>query len=580
MPKNWRYLPFDQGRISDLTHAMRISPVLAQVLCARGYENEADARLFLTTKLTDLHEPELLPGVPEGVDRILAAIQEKRRITIYGDYDVDGVTSTSLLWNCLKLAGAQVDYYIPNRLDEGYGLNSDAIRSLAEEDASRLLLTVDCGITSVAEAALARELGMELIISDHHQFSEKLPEALLIHPRLPGGDYPFGELCGVGVAFKLAWALCKKLGDGRKAPPAFKEFLLNAMSFAALGTIADVVPLTGENRVIVRFGLGSLRERCSLGMKALLQIAGVWDKPDIQAEDIGFAVGPRLNAVGRLGQARLAVELLTTENPERALKLAEYIDSQNKVRQSVERKILKQAKELVEQHPEWLDQSTLVIAHHEWHPGVIGIVASRVAELYEKPTVLIALNQSENTGQGSGRSFAGFNLHAGLTACSEHLIQFGGHHAAAGLRISGDSIPQFREALQTFANGNHEVNERDLEVVVDTEVRLADLTLQAVSELDRLGPFGRENPRPVFAASDVQLTEPPRKIGEGGRHLSLSIRQSGHRMRAICFGRADWADEIAAQKSLTLCFAPSLNHFRGQTSVDLQLIDWRGDEGA
>lgn len=578
MPKAWRFLPFDQGRIRDLTHAMRISPVLAQVLCARGYEDETAAKTFLTTKLTDLHEPELLPGVPEGVDRLLAAIEQKRRITIYGDYDVDGVTSTSLLWNCLKLAGAQVDYYIPNRMDEGYGLNSDAIRSLAEEDSSRLLLTVDCGITSVKEASLARELGMELIISDHHQFAAEFPDALLIHPRLPNGNYPFGDLCGVGVAFKLAWALCKKLGDGRKAPPAFKEFLLNAMSFAALGTIADVVPLTGENRIIVKYGLGSLRERCSLGMKALLQVAGVWDKPEIQAEDIGFAVGPRLNAVGRLGQARLAVELLTTENPERALKLAEYIDSQNKVRQTVERKILKQAKELVELHPEWLEQSTLVLAHHEWHPGVIGIVASRVAELFEKPTVLIALNQSDNTGQGSGRSFAGFDLHAGLTSCAEHLTQFGGHHAAAGLKIPGDSIPQLRESLHLFASINHQVNERDLEVVVDTEVHLSDLTLQAVTELDRLGPFGRENPRPVFATSGVELAEPPRKIGEGGRHLSLSLKQRGHRMRAICFGRADWADEIAARKSLSLCFAPSLNHFRGKTSVDLQLIDWRGDE--
>lgn len=576
MPRNWRFLSADQGRVTDLSRDLRVSPVLAQVLVARGYERPEAATTFLTTKLGDLHEPELLPGVSDAADRIVAALKAGRRITIYGDYDVDGVTSISLLTHVLKLAGAKVDYYIPHRLDEGYGLNSDALRTLHTEDPTRLVVTVDCGITAVKEALLCRELGLELIVTDHHQFAESLPEAAcLVHPRLETGAYPFGDLCGVGVAFKLAWAICQRLGDGKKASPQMRTFLMSAVSLAALGTIADIVPLRGENRILVRYGLAGIKERCSLGMKALLQVSGLWDKPEIQAEDIAFALGPRLNAVGRLGQARLAVELLTTENPERAMTLAAYVDEQNKIRQKVERRIFKEAKEQIEARTDWLDAPGLVLGHHEWHAGVIGIVAGKVAEHFQKPTVLVAMNLSENIGQGSGRSFAGANLHAGLTACAEHLETFGGHHAAVGLKVRGDKLDPFREAFCSYLAENHEVNERDREVLIDTEVLLGDLTQRAVTELDRLGPFGCENPRPVFACSGVELAEPPRKMGEGDRHLSLMLKQHGKKMKAVCFGKGDWAEEIARHRFLSFCFAPTLNHFRGQTSVNLHLIDWK-----
>lgn len=582
MPKVWRFLPFDAAHVQNLTRELGITPVLAQVLAARGYRTGLQSAAFLNAKLAELHDPELLPGVAEAADRIVSAINGRRRITIYGDYDVDGVTATSLLWHCLKLAGAQVDYYLPHRLEEGYGLNFEALRKLSLEDPSRLLVTVDCGVASIAEAALARELGLELIVTDHHHFASALPDAsCIVHPRLPGTQYPFGELCGVGVAFKLAWGICQRLGDGKKASPRMREFLLSSVSLAAIGTVADAVPLLDENRVLVRYGLGSLRARASLGLKALMQIAGLDEKPELQAEDIAFALAPRINAAGRLGQARLAVELLTTENPERAKALAEYIDEQNKLRQTVERRVFKQVKEMVEADPSLAEQQALVLAHSEWHAGVIGIVASRAAEHYQKPAILISLNREDGIGQGSARSFADFDLHAGLSACAAHLAGYGGHRAAAGLKVEAQRIDGFRDDFCRYVAANHQVDERDLELQIDAEVRLADLTHRTVADLDRLGPFGRANPRPVLSSARVELAEPPRKIGGGERHLSLTVRQHGKSVRAVSFGNGEWADEIAiaaAKQPLSISYAPIINRYKGRENVEIQLIDWKPAE--
>lgn len=580
MPKPWRFAPHDAAAVRELSQRLRVPALVAQVLVARGHSSSSAAETFLQSSLMALHEPDLMPNLSEAADRIVAAVKSGRRITIYGDYDVDGVTATSQLWHCLRLANATVDYYIPHRLEEGYGLNCDAIRQLHEEDPQRLVVTVDCGISSVAEAALARELGLELIITDHHEFGVELPPAAcLVHPRLPGSKYPFGQLCGAGVAFKLAWGICQRLGDGKRASPAMREFLMSAVGLAAIGTVADCVPLVDENRVLVRYGLESLVQRCSLGMKALLQVSGLGDKKELAADDIGFTLGPRINAVGRLGQARLAVELLTTDNSERALALAKYLDELNQQRQTVERKILKQAKEMVAENPAWLDSPALVLAHEEWHPGVIGIVASRVAEQFEKPTVMISLSRQDRVGQGSCRTFARFDLHAGLAACAHHLKSFGGHQAAAGLKIEADRIDAFRSELCEHMASTHELKASDREVSVDAEVRLADLTRQAVQMLSKLGPFGRENPKPVFVAARCELAEPPRKMGEGERHLSLRLKHYGTVMRAVGFGAGDWADEIAAVGGpISVCFAPTINSFNGYENVELRLIDWRADE--
>lgn len=576
MPRPWLFRPHDSAAITRLTRQLKLSPLVAQVLISRGLDSVDDARAFLSAPLTDLFEPSQLPGVDQAADRISAAISDRRRITIYGDYDVDGVTATSVLWHCLSLAGANVDYYIPCRMEEGYGLNSNAIRQLHTEDPSRLLVSVDCGIASVDEAAIAHELGLELIVTDHHHIGAELPSAsCLVHPRLPGTDYPFGDLCGVGVAFKLAWAICQRLGDGKKASPRMREFLKSAVGLTAIGTVADVVPLVKENRVFVRYGLQSIKNNASPGLKALLSVSKLTDKPQLTAEDVGFGLAPRINAAGRLGQARLAVELLTTSDSERAVSLADYVDQLNNNRKTVERRIFKAAGEMIDRHPEWEDHPTLVLADHQWHPGVIGIVASRVAERYEKPTVLIAL-RDDGTGQGSGRSWAGFDLYAGIATCQNCLLGFGGHKAAAGVRIDPRRVDEFRTSLANWAAANFSPHDSDFAVQIDAEVLLSEVTRRAVEELNHLGPFGEANPVPRFAATNVQLVEPPRTMGEGDRHLSIRIRQHQTVMRAVAFGRGEWAEEIAAVTGqLSVSFAPVINSFRGFERVELRLIDWK-----
>jgi len=583
MPRHWRFATHDQALIARIAKEMSCSPLLAQVLAARGIENGIQGDQFLSAKMTDLHSPDLLPGAAEAADRIVSAMKAGRRITIYGDYDVDGVTATSILWHCLKLAGATVDYYIPSRLEEGYGLNLEAIRTLHQADPHRVVVTVDCGICSVAEAALARELGLELIITDHHTMGETLPEsAANVHPRLPGGSYPFPELCGAGVAFKLAWAICQRLGDGTRSSPRMKAYLISAVGLAAMGTVADVVPLIGENRILVRFGLKSLAESPIPGIEFLLKIAGIEKQRALQAEDIGFALAPRINAAGRLGQARLAVELLTTENRSRAAQLADYVDQLNKNRQTVERKMYRQAKELVEQNPDWNDHASLVIAHDEFHPGVMGIVASRMAEKFQKPTIIISLDQELQAGQGSGRSFQNFDLHSGLAACEHLLDRFGGHRAAAGLRIQAGQIDAFRLAFAEQAALDRGLGDGSEPVLnIDAEVSLHDLTTSAVRELDRLGPFGAQHRRPVFSIGQAHLAEPPTTMGGGGRHLSLKLRDGERVIRCVAFGKGEWAEELAkVEGPLDFCFSAAINHFRGFQSVELQLHDWKPTEAA
>jgi len=578
MPRHWRFASHDRAMIARLAREMSCSPLLAQVLAARGVEDGIQGEQFLSARMTDLHPPDLLPGAAEAADRIVSAFRANRRITIYGDYDVDGVTATSILWHCLKLAGAKVDYYIPSRMEEGYGLNLEAIRTLHQEDPDRLVVTVDCGICSLAEASLARELGLELIITDHHTMAETLPEAATnVHPRLPDGNYPFPELCGAGVAFKVAWAICQRLGDGTRSSPRMKAYLISAVGLAAMGTVADVVPLVGENRILVRFGLKSLAESTIPGIEFLLKIAGIDKNRTLVAEDIGFALAPRINAAGRLGQARLAVELLTTENRSRAAQLADYVDQLNKNRQTVERKMYRQAKELIEQHPEWEEHPSLVIAHDEFHSGVMGIVASRIAEKFQKPTIIIALNTETQAGQGSGRSFQDFDLHAGLSACEHFLDGFGGHRAAAGLRIQAARIDPFRLAFAEQVSREQATGQKsEPELQIDAEVSLHDLTTRAVHELERLGPFGARHRRPIFSVSRAQLAEPPSTMGGGGRHLSLKIQAGQKAIRCVAFGKGEWAEELAQVNGpLDVCFSAGINHYRGFESVELQLHDWR-----
>ena len=577
MSKRWRIHAFDPQRIAQLERAAGVPAVVAQLLLCRGIHDPADARLFLDAKLTGLREPETLPGVPAAAERIMAAVRDGRKIFIYGDYDADGMTGTAILYLCLKLLGGDVGYFVPNRLDEGYGLNHDSLRALAERGA-KLIVTVDCGISGVAEADTARELGLELIITDHHEFAERLPHAAaLVHPRLPGHNYPFAGLSGSGVAFKLAWALCQHASQAKKVSDRMREFLLQAVGLASLGTIADVVPLLDENRVLVRHGLSSLKERPTIGLAALMKLTALDKKAKLECEDVGFTLAPRLNAAGRFGQAQLAVELLTTDNPQRAQALAEYIHELNGSRESLERSIFlsanKQAQELFD--PEMV--SALVLADAGWHVGVIGIVAGRLAEKYHRPVVLIALDAlGTKPGVGSARSVRGFNLHEALAACSQHLVSHGGHAAAAGLKIDEAKVADFRADFCDFAASEISHADRVAELWIDSETTFSSLTLQTVQQIEQMAPFGQGNARPMLCASQVKLAEPPKKIGGGGRHLSVKLTQHGVSIRGVAFGGGDWADELAGLDGpLSVAFRPIINEFRGRRNVEIQIADWQ-----
>lgn len=577
MEKRWRIQQHDTGQIRSLERQAGVSPVVAQLLVCRGVTQPDQVRCFLEAKLTGLRDPELLPGLSAAADRIHQAIKERRRIVVYGDYDADGMTGTGLLYRCLKLLNADCGYHVPNRLEEGYGLHADALRKLVERQAS-LVISVDCGICSVAEARVAREIGLELIITDHHQMGDELPDAAaLVHPGLPGSDYPFKGLCGAGVAFKLAWALCQRANQAKRVSPAMREFLMAAVGLTAIGTVADVVPLVDENRILVRHGLVSLRERPVPGLAALMRVTGLDQKPELGGEDVAFVLGPRLNAAGRLGQAPLGVELMTTDCPDRASRLAEYLHQLNQSRDSLERSVYQTAhKQATEQFdPE--NDPALVLDGQGWHPGVIGIVAGRLADKFNRPVVVIAWDQAGvKPGVGSCRSAAGLNLHQALAACSETLLGHGGHRQAAGLKLQRQRLEAFRAAFCEYAASEIKAGDRVAEISIDAEAPFSQLTLRTMQEIERLAPFGEGNPRPVLCATGVRLSEPPRKIGNGQRHLSLKLNQYGVNMRAVAFGWGEAADEIAAvDGDLDVAFKPVINEFRGRRNVEMHLVDWR-----
>jgi single-stranded-DNA-specific exonuclease len=582
MGKHWRIHPHDAQRVGTLERGAGISPIVAQLLLCRGISDSTTARTFLDVRLNGLRDPEELPGVTHAADRIHAALVDRRRIYIYGDYDADGMTATALLYSCLQMLGGDVHYYVPNRLEEGYGLSDEALRKLAERSAS-LVVSVDCGIGSVREAVTARQLGLELIVTDHHEWGEELPAAAaIVHPRLPGSSYPFGDLCGVGVAFKLAWAVCCRASDAKKVSPRMREFLLSAMGLAALGTVADVVPLIDENRILVHYGLSSLRERPSLGLAALMRVTGADQKAVLASEDIAFSLAPRLNAAGRLGQAQLGIELLTTGSPERAQALAEYIHQLNESRDSLERSVYLAANKQIKEQCDPENDSAFVLAGAGWHAGVIGIVAGRLAEKYHRPVLLISIDElGAKAAVGSGRSACGLNLAEALGQCREHLLGHGGHAAAAGLKLEEQQIPAFRAAFCDYAAATISAEQRLPCVEIDAEAPFSQLTVQTVQQVERLAPFGAGNPRPVLCASGVQRAAEPKRLGDGERHLSVQLIQHSVSLRAVAFGRGEWFDELSRLDSpIDIAFRPVINEFRGRRSVEMHLVDWRPSAAA
>jgi single-stranded-DNA-specific exonuclease len=558
--------------------------LVAQLLLNRGLNDPADARRFLDAPLNGLHAPDLLPGVSAAADRLLAAISAGKRICVYGDYDVDGVTGAAILLQGLRLLGARVDLYVPHRLEEGYGLNRDALRQLAD-NGNNVVVTVDCGIASLAEAEEARRLGLELIVTDHHEMKETLPAAsVLVHPRLPGTAYPFGKLCGAGVAFKLAWALAQRKCGGERVNPLFREFLLDAVALASLGVVADVVPLQDENRIMVRFGLHRLQQKPPLGLQVLCEVAGIEAGRELRASDIGFRIAPRINAVGRLGQAEIAVELLTTTRRERAVDLAKHLEKLNSDRQTLERDMVKRAKEMIDREGR-TDDPALILASPDWHGGIVGIVAGRLAEQYARPALMITLPKRDATEEdgergrlavGSGRSIPGVALHEALKACGELLVGHGGHAAAAGFRLRPENVPAFRECFCAYVASLFPAGVPSPELVLDAEAPLSALTLGLVDDLDRLEPYGAENRRPVFLAGGLQVQGEPRKVGQGERHLSFRVRQGETTLKAIGWSMADRAGELmSAGGACSLAFTPKRNEWQGRVNIDLEVLDFQ-----
>ncbi|QDU60073.1 Single-stranded-DNA-specific exonuclease RecJ [Planctomycetes bacterium Pan216] len=575
MSRRWILSPDRREAGFSLAESLRVHPVVGHLLANRGVEKPEDARRFLQRQLSSLHDPESLPGAVDAAERLHEAVAANKNILIYGDYDVDGMCGTAVLLRCLKLAGVQPRFYVPDRLEEGYGVNLDSLQRLREEGID-LVITVDCGITSVEEARRARELGLEFIVTDHHEFQESLPEAdAVVHPRLPGSEYPFGELCGAGVAFKLAWQFARRYTGQQRVGEIFQRFLLEALGLVALATIADVVPLRDENRVIVHHGLQSIQRSPTLGIQRLMRICGLTEKSQLGVGDVAFTLAPRLNACGRLGQARLGIELLTTGDPSRANELAAYLETANKDRQTLERRVFTEAKKLHEEMVgEEGDLAAIVLASEEWHPGVVGIVASRMVERFHRPCILIAL--SEELGSGSARSIPGFDIQEALTHCQEHLLTCGGHAMAAGMRITPEKIDAFRERFTEVADRRILPEQRVPVLRIDVEVPLHTLTNDLIRSLAVMEPFGLSNPSPVMLATDLQLVGEPKCVGGGGRHLSFRVRQNGKAMKAIAFGMADRAEELASDNGkCCVVFSPIVNEFRGFKEVELQVKDFR-----
>ncbi len=581
--KTWRLLPHDPHAVERLGIQLGLAPVVAQLLLNRGVSAPEDARRFLAIPFGGLHAPDLLPGIAAAADRILAAVKAGKRICIYGDYDVDGVTGTAILLHGLRLLDAKVHFYVPHRLEEGYGLNADALRQIAL-DGTAVVVTVDCGIASVYEAEVARELGLELIVTDHHEFKTTLPDAaVLVHPRLPGTSYPFGNLSGAAVAFKLAWALAQRACGGPKVTPRFRDYLLDSVSLAALGVVADVVPLQDENRILVHHGVNRLRQTPLIGLKALYEAAGLGSGEALRASDIGFTLAPRMNAAGRLGCARLVVELLTTTKRDQAVELARCLEDHNHKRRTLERRMLGEARELVEKHG-FHQTPAIVLANEGWHAGVIGIVASRLVDIYGRPALMIAMptgpiavKAGEPIGVGSGRSIAGFALNEALEACTDLLIGHGGHQMAAGFRLRLANLDAFRERLCGHTAKHFPIGGPPAPtLVLDAETPLSALTLGLLRDLDRLEPYGAENRKPLFLAGGLELVGEPRRVGTPDHHLSFRVRQNGTVLKAIAFGMADRLEELtSAGGACCLAFTPKINEWQGRRSVDLHVTDFQ-----
>jgi single-stranded-DNA-specific exonuclease len=566
----WETIACEDSPIVALSRELGVSPVTARLLCIRGLGAPDDARRFLSPRIDDLHDPFRLAGMSIAVDRILGAIKSKDRIAIHGDYDVDGVTSTVILRRALELLDADVVHFIPERFRDGYGLQPATIDRL-QQDGVRLIISVDCGIRADEAATRARELGIDLIITDHHEPGAELPHALaVINPKRHDCTYPDKNLAGVGVALKLVQALCTCTGHAKWLPAFVKV--------AAIGTLADVVPLTGENRIIAKLGLGMLSTGPhKVGLRALLEVCGLTGR-EIDSYHIGFVLAPRVNAAGRMSTPDIAARLLLAADEamgEEARALAEQLDAENLRRQQEEADIVSEARKIVETDLEVGSRTVIVVAGERWHRGVIGIVASKLVDAFHRPAIVISTDG--DLAHGSCRSIPSFNMLAALESCAELMSKFGGHKQAAGLTLETSRIRELRARVNNFADGRLTPDDLRPRLWIDGSLTFRSINEQVVSELSRLAPFGAGNPCPIFRTSRVEIVDGPRRLKD--RHLKMAFKQDGRILRGVAWRAAERESFVAEHRAaIDLAFSLENDIYNGERYLQLSVADFRAPE--
>jgi single-stranded-DNA-specific exonuclease len=558
----WSLLNPDQNTVSSVKKAFRTSEVIARVLANRNILNPNLARPFFTPNLDMLHNPYLMQDMDKAVERVLTNINSGKPIMVFGDYDVDGTTGAAALYLAFQKFGADVTYYIPDREKEGYGLSYHGIE-VAKDIGIDLIITCDCGINAFVQVDFANEQNIDIIITDHHTTDTELPKAhAILNPKREDCEYPFKGLCGGGVAFKLITAI----GNELNIPLTDYEEIIPLIT---LGTAADVVPIKDENRVIVHHGLNILENLEKPGLKTLLELAGL--KGHISVGQLVFSIAPRINAAGRIGDANRAVELLVTDDQDKARLLAKELDNENKRRQIIQQAVVDEALLKVNAEADLKNENALVLANAGWHPGVVGIVASKIKEEFNRPTIIIALENG--SGKGSARSVAGFDLYEALTACKTHLDDYGGHPMAAGLTLSNKKLEDFKKAFINFANERLTEENLQATLTLDSEIALQDITPRFMEFLDKLSPYGPGNMRPKFAIRNAEIAGAPKVIGKTGEHIRFKIRQGLKSYPAVGFGLSNKYEMLITGQPVDIACVVETNEWQGNTSIQMNVRD-------
>lgn len=557
MNRKWQVNEIDNNEIERIEKSFNISKLVASIIAGKGLKTDEEIEVFLHPRRTDFHNPFLMPDMEKAANRIVEAIKNNEKVAIYGDYDVDGITSSTVLHRFLKDRGLNTNIYIPNRLCEGYGLNAEEIKKIAEEGHT-LMITVDCGITGKAEVELAKSLGIDTIVTDHHEPPEELPEAIaVVDCKIKDNKYPFRELAGVGVAFKLTQAISKILN-------LKEEENLKYLDIVCIGTISDIVPLVDENRTISKLGLMLLNQTKNVGLKVLLESLG-YKKIDSTA--VSFGIAPRVNACGRMGHERVALELFLTDDVKRARELAKELNDFNTKRQEIEKRIFEEALEQIKNGQE--EKNPCIILRKEnWHHGVIGIVSSKITEMYFKPSILMAIEGEDC--KGSGRSIPGFDIHEALEKCNKNIKQFGGHSMAIGITVESANFEAFKSSVLNYAKEKH-IEDIVPVLNIDEKLQLKDITMKDVRDLALLEPFGEANKPPLFQINNVKI-ETIRTLSEG-KHLKMDIKDDNTKFGTIGFNLGSLANEYKIGDKIDIAGYLEINSFGGRDSIQINIKD-------